>query len=222
MKNEERQLIAGALSQRITEISNLFKEGGYITQENVPHAMKGQIMLLAKALDHAFAKQDHAFEFLKAVQRELDRSEGRPEQESQEAETNPFDQLWAAACVSEDGFVPAVDPADMKSICQMGRESLAAAQAAGSTGHAIGMSAYESVCSPGGKVTAAWYRVSMLNLCERMGLLPGYKRDDDYTDAVFRVAATFPMKQMKVGVTYQGPPFDVEEFVKQVERARTE
>src|SRR5262249_57816315 len=114
----------------------------------------------------------------------------------------------------------AVDPADMKSICGMGRESLAAAQAAGSTGgHAIGMSVYESVCSPGANVTAAWYRVSMLNLCEQMGLLPGYKRDGEFADAVFQVAAAFPMKRMEMDVTYQGPPFDVEEFVKQVERA---
>jgi hypothetical protein len=84
----------------------------------------------------------------------------------------------------------------------MGRESLAAAHAAGSTGgHAIGMSVYQSVCSPGASVTAAWYRVTMLGLCEQMGLLPGFKRDGDYSDAVFRVAATFPMKRMDVGVT---------------------
>src|SRR5262249_43503972 len=184
MTDEERSLIADVLKQRITEISKMFEQpSAHVRQENVPHAMKVQILLLAQALDHAFAEQV----FVGTVQREINRIEGRSEPQLQEAETNPFDKLWAAAGVSEDGFVPAVDPADMKSICGMGRESLAAAQAAGSTGgHAIGMSVYESVCSPGANVTAAWYRVSMLNLCEQMGLLPGYKRDGEFADAVFQ------------------------------------
>ena len=99
----------------------------------------------------------------------------------------------------------------------MGRD---AAQA-GLTG-AADIRVYERVCSPGANVMAASYRVMMLGLCEQMGMLPGCKRDADYTDAVFPVAATFPMKMMKVGVTHQGPPFDIEEFMKQVERASTE
>jgi hypothetical protein len=70
------------------------------------------------------------------------RSEGRSEPQPQEAETDPWDKLWAAASVSEDGFVATVDPADLKAICRMSQEALAAAQAAGATGgHAIGMSA---------------------------------------------------------------------------------
>jgi hypothetical protein len=222
MTIEERQLIADILRQRIIEIAKLFKEGGYVPQENVLHFVKGQIMLLAKDLDHALAKPDAPLEwvFLEAVQREIARSEGRLERETQEAEENPFDKLRAAVGVSEDGFVPAVDPGDLKGICRMGRETLAAALAAGATGsHAIGMSAYKSVCSPGANVTAAWYRVAMLGLCERMGLLEMHKRDGEVNDAVFRVAATFPMKKMDVGTTYHEPPFDVEEFVKQIERA---
>jgi hypothetical protein len=225
MTNEERTLIADILRQRIIEIAKLFEGAGYVPQENVPHFVNGQIMLLAKDLDHAFAKQDGPIEwvFLEAVQREINRCEGRPEQETQEAEANPFDKLWAAAGVSEDGFVAAVDPEDMKSICRMGRETAAAAQAAGSTGgHAIGMSVYKSVCSPGANVTAAWYRVTMLGICEQLGLLPGYRRDGDYSDAVLRVAATFPMKRMQRGITYHEPPFDVEEFIKQVELASAE
>ena len=137
---------------------------------------------------------------------------------NEDPEINPLDKIWCA-CASQDGFVVAVDPADMKSICRMGRER-AAAQA-GSTG-AIDVRVYESVCSPGANVMAASYRVTMLGFCEQFGLLPGCKRDGDYTDAVFQVAATFPMKLMEVGVTYDGPPFDVEEFMKQVERARAE
>jgi len=126
MTNEERTLIADVLRERINEISKLFQEGGWVPQENVPHYVKGQFMLLARDLDHAFAKQDGAFEplFLGTVQREINRSEGRPEPQPQEAEGNPFDKIWGASA-SEDGFVVAVDPADMKSICKMGREAAA-------------------------------------------------------------------------------------------------
>ena len=130
-----------------------------------------------------------------------------------------WNMMWGNS-VSEDGLVATVDPSDMKSICRMGREIHTAAQAVGSTGsHAIGMSAYESVCSPGANSIAVWYRLKMLGLCDADGLLEAYKSDGEFTDAVFRVAATFPMKRMEMGVTYQGPPFDVEQFLKQVERA---
>jgi len=111
----------------------------------------------------------------------------------------------------------------MKSVCQMGRETQAMAQAAGSTGsHAIGHSAVQSVCSAGANAIAVWCRLRMLGLCDAEGLLSSYKTDGDFTDAVYRVAAKFPMKRMEVGVTHQGPPFDVEEFLIQVERASAE
>jgi len=182
MTNEERMLIADILRQRIIEITKLFQEpGAHVPQENVPHAMKVQILLLAQALDHGFAKQDSAFDevFVETVRGEINRSEGRPEQQSQEAESNPLDKLWGAS-VSEDGFVVPVDPSDMKSVYRMGRERQAAAQAVGSIGGAIGLGAYKSVCSPGADVTAIWYRVSMLSHCDDMGLLPRYKRDGDW------------------------------------------
>lgn len=132
---------------------------------------------------------------------------------------DPWKMLWGES-VSEDGLVAAVDPSDMKSVWRMGRETQAAAQAVGSTGsHAISMGTYTSVCSPGANVTAVWYRLGMLGLCEQMGLLGSYKVDSEFTDAVFRVAATFPMKRMEMGVTYPGPPFAVDEFLKQVENA---
>jgi len=145
---------------------------------------------------------------------------GRPEPEAQESEIKQWEKLWGA-CASEDGFVVAVDPAGLKSFCRMGRER-ATEQPGASTGQAIDIGVYQSACSPGANVMAASYRVNMLGFCELMGLLPGCKRDGDYTDAVFQVAATFPMKLMEVGVTYDGPPFDVEEFMKRVERARPE
>ncbi len=52
-------------------------------------------------------------------------------------------------------------------------------------------------------------------------ILPGepltpWTHNGELDDAVFQVAATFPLKKMEVGVVHEGPPFDVEEFFKQV------
>jgi hypothetical protein len=125
-------------------------------------------------------------------------------------------EVWNSLCgTSEDGLVAVVDPEDLKSFAKLGREAQASAQ-----GHvAIGQNAIRGVCRPGANARAVWYRASMLGLCDRFGLLAGYKRDGEFTDAVFHAAATFPMKRMEVGVTYDGLPFDTEEFISQIERA---
>lgn len=123
-----------------------------------------------------------------------------------------WNKVWGNG-VTEDGFVVAVDPADMKSACQMGKEA---------RGAAMGLSALGSVCGPGANAIAIWYRLRMVGLCDYTGVLSAYKQDGDFTDAVYRVAATFPMKRMEADVTYEGPPFDVDEFVKQVERVSAE
>jgi hypothetical protein len=62
------------------------------------------------------------------------------------------------------------------------------------------------------------YRASMLGLLQMIpgGPLTPWTHDGKLDDAVFNVAAVFPMKRMEVGVFRHGPPFDVEEFVKQV------
>jgi hypothetical protein len=62
----------------------------------------------------------------------------------------------------------------------------------------------------------------MLGLCDSAGLLAAYKRDGELSDVVFRVAATIPMKRMEMGVEYQEPPLDMQEFVKQIEQAGAE
>jgi len=120
-----------------------------------------------------------------------------------------WNTLWGNG-LTEHEFVVTVDPKDMKSACRMGQ---------GSRGAAMGLSALGSVCSPGANAIAIWYRLRMVGLCDYAGVLSAHKQDGDFTDAVYRVAATFPMKRMEADVTYQEPPFDVDEFVKQVERA---
>src|SRR5262249_48099216 len=135
-----------------------------------------------------------------------------------------WDMVWSSSSVSEDGLVPPVDPSDMKALLRTGREwpmgrERHMAQAVGSTGRGVVAAAFGSVCSPDADVTAVWYRVVMLGMCDEAGLLSAHKHDSEFTDAVFQVAAKFPMKRIEADATYQGPPFDTEEFLKQVERA---
>jgi hypothetical protein len=51
-------------------------------------------------------------------------------------------------------------------------------------------------------------------------MLAPWTHDGEFDDAVLQVASVFPMKKMQVGVVRQGPPFDLQEFMKQI-RART-
>lgn len=46
--------------------------------------------------------------------------------------------------------------------------------------------------------------------------LTPWTHNGELDDAVFQVAATFPMKNMEVGVVHDGLPFDVEGFLKQI------
>src|ERR1700719_906877 len=116
------------------------------------------------------------------------------------------------------GDVAAVDPADLKAVCGFMRNMKVRA----GQHTAISSSLYESVCSPGADVDAVWYRASMLGLLEMLpqmfpeSPLTPWTHNGLLDDAVFQVAATFPMKNMEVGVVHDGPPFDVEEFLKQI------
>jgi hypothetical protein len=62
----------------------------------------------------------------------------------------------------------------------------------------------------------------MLGMCDEAGLLSAHKHDGEFTDAVLNIAAKFPMKRVEADAEYQGPPFDTEEFLKQVKRASAE
>ena len=75
-----------------------------------------------------------------------------------------WNNMWDSS-VSSDGFVSAVDPADMKQVCQMGRETPA---------DAIVASALQGVCSPESNAIAVSYRLKMLAICDLNGLLSAY------------------------------------------------
>lgn len=111
------------------------------------------------------------------------------------------------------GDVAAVDAADLKAVRAFMRNSKAGPAARGFSSRV-----YESACSPGANVEAVWYRASMLGLLEMLpgNMLTPWTNDGELDDAVIQVAATFPMKKMEVGVVHEGPPFDLEEFLKQI------
>jgi hypothetical protein len=54
-------------------------------------------------------------------------------------------------------------------------------------------------------------------MLQEVGVLATWLHDGVPDDAVFHVAATIPMSRMQIGVAYQQPPFDLEEFIKQIE-----
>ena len=111
--------------------------------------------------------------------------------------------------------VPAVDPADLRSMWAMQRPAANASGQASVTSIHL----FEQVCSPGADVQAVQYRVWMLQfLAGPLGMLSAWLRDGELADAVFEVAAVFPMERMSVGVVRNSLPFDVQGFLAEIER----
>ena len=128
--------------------------------------------------------------------------------------TNPVDHFWGSAN-QDSGSVPPVDPADIRSVWTMQSQIQAVRP-----GEQIGISAdaYHRACGPGADVRAVFERVSHLGLLQIAGVLTPWLHDGVPDDALFDVVATIPMIRMQRGVVNNKPPFDVEEFIKQVEK----
>ena len=107
--------------------------------------------------------------------------------------------------------IPVVSPGDLRSVWKMMRDTP-------DQQVSFDRDVYASKCSPGANINAVWSRASMLELLNRAGLLSSRLHNGEFDDAVFNVAAKFPMKRMKIGVVHNGLPFDVKEFVKQIGR----
>ena len=116
----------------------------------------------------------------------------------------------------QEGSVAAVDPDDMKKLWLLFRDVQSRSDSGG--GVAIDMRLYERACSPGADVQAVWFRAAILETLKQLRpeLLAPWIHDGEFDDAVFQVAATFPMKKMRTGVVREGLPFDVEGFVKRI------
>jgi hypothetical protein len=95
------------------------------------------------------------------------------------------------------------------------------ASPAGQTG-SLSSGLYEGACSPEANVLAVWYRASILGVLQLLpeNPLTPWSHGGKLDDAVFQIAATFPMKKLPIGLVKNGLPLDVQELVKQI-RART-
>jgi len=124
-----------------------------------------------------------------------------------------LDNFWGNAAPS-GGSVPPVEPADLRSVwtMQSGFQALHPGQQI-----MISTESYKQACGAGADVRAVLERVSHLSILQELGVLSPWLRDGVLGYAVFDVVATIPMNRMQIGVVYQKPPFDVEEFIKQVE-----
>lgn len=112
--------------------------------------------------------------------------------------------------------VASVNPDDLRNVWAMIRDLQALDLESQSA--SIGKGLYEGACSPGANVVAVWYRASILGVLQ---MLPGnpltpWSHEGELDDAVFQIAATFPMKKLPVGLAKNGLPFDLQELVKQI------
>src|ERR1700682_1262909 len=106
--------------------------------------------------------------------------------------------------------VPAVDPQDVKTVWQIGRD--AQANHVG----AVGVDLMKHACKPGADIEAVCYRAGLVWLITQIAPedLARFTREGQPDDAVFRAAAKVPAEWIGVGIVQQGPPFDVNEFLR--------
>ena len=119
----------------------------------------------------------------------------------------------------ENGLVPAVDPADLRSVWAMQNDFQSVAPGGRC---AIDADLCKRDCSPGTDVRAVFIRASILRklklLSESGGLISPWLHRGEPDDAVFKVVATFPMIRTQPGAGRGGLPLDVEELIRQLRK----
>ena len=131
----------------------------------------------------------------------------------EEANFNPLDDSsWP-----KGGLVPAVDPADLKSVWAMQNDFQA--RHPGQQG-AISIDLYKRACNPGADVSAVFSRASMLGMLQHVAEAGHFEfpwiHDGKPDEVVFKIVATIPMARLQPGVKHEGFPFDVEELIRQI------
>jgi hypothetical protein len=106
--------------------------------------------------------------------------------------------------------VAVVDPADLTVVWELMQDVQRRNEGQSAS---VGIAAYKNLCSPGANVEAVWFRAAMLGMLNMA--MPGWMGNAD-VGRVMKIAASFPMKKVEVGVAFDGPPFDLPEFLKQV------
>src|SRR5262249_34489952 len=107
--------------------------------------------------------------------------------------------------------VAEVDPEDVKNVWQIGRD----AQASNGRGVAIGADLIKQACKPGAEIVAVSYRATfpwLMRLIAPEDLR--FTQDCQPDDSVFRAAAKVPAEWTGVGIVRDGPPFDLNEFLR--------
>jgi hypothetical protein len=116
----------------------------------------------------------------------------------------------------QDGPVPAVDPADLRSVwtIQARYEQ---------PGVGINVNFYRRVLNPGANVGSVCYRSAMLKLLkvilDKAELPTPWMREGVPDNAVFKIFATIPMIGLQRGGMTSELPFNIEEAMKQIEGA---
>jgi hypothetical protein len=122
-----------------------------------------------------------------------------------------------------DELVPTVNPADLKAVWQLYAD---AEQRNPGQQVAVGLGLLQHTCSPGADATTVCYRAVMLELLyHAVGCTPEepeaktlakWRRGNELDDRLFNVMAKIPLKWIPEG-GMQGAPFDVAEFIKQLD-----
>ena len=101
--------------------------------------------------------------------------------------------------------VPAVDPNDVKSVWKIQKDPTR------STGAASSIGLLTQACKPGADLQAVIYRSSFLWIITQTAP----DQLERFTEeAVSRAAANVPAEWTGVGIVREGPPFDVNEFLR--------
>jgi hypothetical protein len=124
-----------------------------------------------------------------------------------------YNDLFGDGAGGETGPVPSVDVADLKSVWAMQNELQARVPGKSIS---IGAESYKRACGAGADVRSLFTRVSQLRVLQMLGMLAPWTHGEVVDDAVFTVAATFPMTRMQPGIVYDELPFDLQEFLNQV------
>ena len=110
-------------------------------------------------------------------------------------------------------LVPEVDPDDVKTVWQIGMDAQANHA---SKNVAVGIDLIKHACRPEANIEAVTYRASSLWLMSQIvpEQFAKFTRDGQPDVVAFHAAAKVPLEWMGVGVVREGPPFDVNEFLR--------
>jgi hypothetical protein len=123
-------------------------------------------------------------------------------------------------------LVPTVDPADMHAAWQLYRD---AGLRNPTQQVAIGLNVFKHFCSPGAEIGSVTYRtVFLMMLFERVHIflneaqaqrLLEWQHGDTLDDRLAEVMARIPLKWLSKEGIHSSLPFDVDDFIKQVQKA---